>query len=132
MGLNAAKIGLAVQQGLNVICATCEHYWDAKDRGAELCGKSCGGPVAGKAFPAYKGPIRDMSAQCFVCGEGTVFLVRHPARRFGVCSRHERMVRSWCDKFLIQFDQVEALPFKKKTLREAIAEVENHYAEKEG
>ena len=132
MGLNVAKVGLAVQQGLNVICATCEHYWTAHDKGADTCGMSCGGPIAGKAFPAYKGPIRDMSAQCFVCGEGTVFLARHPARKFGVCEKHANMVRSWCEKFFLPFEQVENTPFKKKTLREAIMEVETYYAEKEG
>jgi hypothetical protein len=131
MALEAAKVGLAVQQGLNVVCATCEHYWNALDRGARTCGKSCGGLAVGKSFPAYKGPIRDMTRQCFVCGETTVHVAKHPKRNFGVCARHEGMVAKWCGEFGIAFETVKRI-YKKKTLGQAIFEVENYFAQKEG
>ena len=61
---------LIVTQGLAFVCAMCEHYHDAHDKGLKSCGKSCGGPFAGSSFPHYKGPLPegDWVHFCFMCG----------------------------------------------------------------
>lgn len=130
--MNPAKIALAVQNGLSVVCATCEHYWFAKDKQAPWCGKDCGGPVRGLAFPWYKGPIANMAAQCFVCGDTTSHLAKHRSRFLGVCEHHRDLVSAWCEERSIPFDRVVREPIKKRSLGQAIHEVELYYAAKEG
>lgn len=133
MPMSPAKIGLAVQGGLCVVCATCERYWAAQDRGRPHCGKDCGGPVSGRAFPKYKGPMRDMTRHCFVCGDTTMHVVHHPLRKLGVCEQHRTMVGTWCTNYGIGMERVVAEKVLKiNTLGRAMYEVEKYYADKEG
>ncbi len=133
MPLNSAKVGLAVQQHVSVVCATCEHYWRAQDAKAPTCGKACGGPVQNRSFPCYKGPISDFKRWCFVCGGETAHLVYTPGRHLGVCEKHAAMVRGWCAPFETHVIRLALEPVTpKKTLGQAIYEVEKFYADKEG
>jgi hypothetical protein len=83
----------ALKLGFSVTCATCEHLKFAWDTDAENCGKTitCGGPVFGRGFPDYKGPLSTQAFEklCLVCGdENADYLVLGALRRFGLCSRH--------------------------------------------
>lgn len=94
MSLNPAKVGLAVQGGLSIVCATCTRYWEGRERNlpGSLCTSSspCGSPLAGDDFHAYSGPITDFTRWCFMCGAEASFAIQLPEsqRLFGVCERH--------------------------------------------
>ena len=49
----------ALSAGFPVTCATCEHLKAAWECDAENCGKllTCGGPIFGRCFPDYVGPL---------------------------------------------------------------------------
>lgn len=67
-----AEVQTAVSKGLSFPCAMCSHHWSAKDRGQEHCGvATCGGPLIGRTFPDYSGPLPggDWSHFCFVTGK---------------------------------------------------------------
>jgi len=88
------KVAAAVGNGLNVVCATCDNYWDARDRGIPegrcLSMDRCGSPIAGDAFHEYKGPMTQFDKFCFVCGNKATHAVRasdHP-RVVGICVDH--------------------------------------------
>ena len=69
------------------VCAWCEHWHNAIDNGSNIgCGKECGGPVVGKGFPLYKGPI-DLSKYCFICGNDATSCVRIGGKLIGVCNK---------------------------------------------
>ena len=67
------KVAEEVRSGLSPICATCEHFWTAKDKEAPDCGHgaTCGGPIKGRMFPDYKGqlPREHMARICFMSGD---------------------------------------------------------------
>lgn len=100
MPVNPAKIALAVQGGLATVCATCQRYWEARDRGVpgDKCTSKtgCGSPLAGDDFHDYDGPIADFSQWCFICGEDPVSFLESPGstRIFGVCERHKPLLAS--------------------------------------
>ena len=75
--------------GLPITCSTCPAYYAGNGR----CGKkSCGGPVFGRDFPDYSGPIprRSFAERCLVCGEGAIkALLMVNTTRFGLCARHQ-------------------------------------------
>lgn len=91
--MDAVKVGLAVQHGLSIVCATCERYWQGHELGTKCVTPGvCGSPLVGLTFPYYKGPITDFSRWCFVCGAGAtagVSVARQP-RVFGICRQHIR------------------------------------------
>lgn len=98
--MNPAKIALAVQGGLSVVCSTCTRYWEGRDRGlpGDTCTAStpCGSPLAGDDFHEYRGPMADFSAWCFICGDDPSCVMQHPgsSRLFGVCERHRLVLPS--------------------------------------
>jgi hypothetical protein len=69
----------------------------AFDRGEKVCGMECGGPLKGKVFPRYRGPLTPgvTATKCFVCGEDAKDHVSDPnmTRILGVCGKHFHLVR---------------------------------------
>lgn len=83
-----------MSKGLPITCASCFHLnttvWkcDRKD--------TCGGPMVGRDFPDYTGPLNreKLQERCLVCGEGKLshsMLVG--ATRFGLCATHVEIFR---------------------------------------
>jgi hypothetical protein len=98
----AARAQAAILAGLSAVCARCEHYWAALDRGGEPrgCGPyaDCGGPARGRSFPQYRGPLgSDLERWCFVCGADATLGCELGAGadrgRVGCCASHERLLR---------------------------------------
>ena len=58
------------EPGLAFVCCMCLHMAEAYDKGLKDCGKSaCGGPLLGKTFPLYKGPMEgNLILYCYRCG----------------------------------------------------------------
>ena len=144
-----AKIEKVVAAGTSIVCATCRHFWEARDKSRPNCGEKCGGPIAGKDFPQYKGPLNGdrLRDWCFVCGQDSGYGLKIPesSRIIGVCEAHlEYLVRLRPSKdtrsrgslfatdgdTTIQVHRLIRSP--KKTLIEEIYEVEKYFAEKEG
>lgn len=100
MPMDAAKIALAVSGGLSVVCATCEKYWGARDKGVAgdtcLATDGCGSPIAGDAFHEYRGPMTQFDKFCFVCGNQATHAVRVDAlvRVIGICTAHIQLVKT--------------------------------------
>lgn len=80
---------IEIGTGLSAVCAWCEHWYKSKDRGkTTMCGKGCGGPLSGKGFPLYKGPMNGMlHTFCFICGKEAQAAVEISGRMIGVCKR---------------------------------------------
>ncbi len=99
MPLDPTRIALAVHGGLSIVCATCERYWGARDRGVPgdtcLSDRPCGGPLAGDTFHNYRGPMTQFDQFCFACGNGAtrVLRVKGHVRPIGCCDEHEKLVR---------------------------------------
>jgi hypothetical protein len=97
--LDGTKVALAVESGLSIICATCDRYWGARDRGvpgdACLSERPCGGPLAGDTFHNYRGPMTQFDEFCFRCGDRAtkVLRVKGHVRPIGCCDTHESMMR---------------------------------------
>lgn len=62
-------------------------------------GEDCGGPIAGRAFPLYEGPLNlaTLASHCFRCGQGPlraslgdkiIEMPADPGRMLGICKRH--------------------------------------------
>ena len=154
MPLDAVRVGLAVQSGLSVVCATCRRYWEGRERGlpGSRCTSEsgCGSPLAGDDFRDYEGPIRDFTRWCFMCGTEAPLVLQIPRseRLFGVCSEHvevlsqlrpHRMLDAQAveqrERLLLKAAGGEARPlyrlFQKRrpTLREMMLETEREWAE---
>lgn len=92
------KVRLVVANGLSFTCAMCLKYWRAHDRSGVAVsefvscdGIDCGGPIVGKSFPEYEGPLTAdfMASHCFRCGDpATKIAVVNGGRHVGVCQRH--------------------------------------------
>lgn len=97
MPLDPTKVALAVESGLSAICALCEHFWNANDKGADDCGQQCGGPISGGTFDRYTGPVTDFSKICFRCGGPATHAVRaaNSVRVLGCCREHVELVQQW-------------------------------------
>jgi hypothetical protein len=149
--VNPAKVGLAVQGGLSVVCATCVMYWRARDVGlpepACLAKDGCGSPLKGGDFHEYSGPMTDFGRWCFVCGTDAAYGIRvqGKTRTIGMCGDHLRYLTELrpvdAVDFLLQGElrsdsttvPIERLRLpKKKTLGQVIYEVESYFAEKSG
>jgi len=82
-------------------CACCFKLHRAIGRGLEFCeharDQSCGGPLLGKAFPMYEGPLTKtaIASKCFCCGENADYLAELPrgAGFLGACTKHGEMLR---------------------------------------
>ena len=100
MPMDPVKIATAVSGGLSVVCATCEKYWDARDRAVDgdscLAVDGCGSPIAGDVFHEYRGPMTQFDSFCFVCGDRAAHAVRVDThvRVIGVCSQHVELVKT--------------------------------------
>ena len=152
MPLNPAKVGLAVQSGVSIVCATCQRYWEGRDRNlpGSRCtsATACGSPLAGDDFHAYEGPITDFTRWCFMCGDSAKYAVRKPGsqRLFGVCDTHAKYLHEMrpvqaltpqeqqaANALLVRTAQGnERVPLqlfgqRKKTLREVIWETEQEW-----
>lgn len=147
MGLDPNKVMLAMASGLSAVCATCQKYWEARDRGVpgDACTSKmkCGSPIAGDAFTDYNGPLKGALHQlCFVCAKQSDFGIKVTGRlaTVGICKEHVRYVE--------HLRAVGVAPLRvevqdannvapgviptKKSLADAINEVERYYAKKEG
>jgi len=97
--MDPTKVALAVHSGLSIVCATCERYWGARERGvpgdACLSERPCGGPLAGDTFHNYRGPMTQFDRFCFACGSTAtrVLRVKGHVRPIGCCEEHEILVR---------------------------------------
>jgi len=62
---------------LAFICCMCENLAAAREKGLSDCGLSeCGGPLIGRAFPLYKGPLTgNLTNFCFRCGRNSDVLM---------------------------------------------------------
>ena len=97
MPFDPAKVAAAVSGGLSVVCATCENYWEARDKGVPggrcMARDGCGSPIAGDVFHEYRGPMTQFDRFCFVCGSAATHAVRvdQYVRVVGICSSHVEM-----------------------------------------
>ncbi len=83
----------ALKGGFPITCATCEHLKTAFDTDADDCGKmlTCGGPIFGRSYPDYVGPLRSehYDRLCLKCGSTEVaYHVYGSISRFGLCFKH--------------------------------------------
>ena len=101
MSLSRNDIAIARAHGVSFVCATCDRYWDGRRR--RLPGYQCtttvpcGGPIAGKVFPEYKGPVTDLTTVCFVCGQEATHGVRPhgDTKAVGCCEKHLKLVEEF-------------------------------------
>lgn len=152
MPLDPVRVGLAVQSGVSIVCATCQKYWQGRDKGlpgAECTAtKPCGSPLAGGEFSEYVGPITVFDRWCFVCGDSATHGVRiaGKTRTFGMCDDHVQWLHQLApvdvdgpelerevhrpDGSLVAASSL--VKKRKQSLGEFIYEVEKYYADKEG
>ena len=96
MPLDPTKVAIVVDSGLSIICATCERYWGARDRGIPgdrcLSQVPCGGPLMGDTFHNYRGPMTQFDQFCFACGKDAtkILRVKGHVRLIGCCDKHEK------------------------------------------
>ena len=95
--VTAQDVQSAVAQGVSIVCATCDHFWEGVGRNLGRCTAPgpCGSPIAGDVFTHYQGPITDFTRYCFVCGEqpAKVLKVENLIRLIGVCEKHRSYLR---------------------------------------
>lgn len=89
----------ALRSGFPISCATCEHLHRAWSKQEEQCGKAltCGGPVFGRTYPDYKGPLDEQtfSKLCLICGSADIrFHIVVRRRPFGLCNAHRKALDS--------------------------------------
>ena len=100
MAMDPTKVAMAVSSGLSIVCATCEKYWEARDKGIPddscLATDGCGSPIAGDVFHEYRGPMTQFDQFCFRCGDRATHAVRvdNSVRVIGVCSAHVEMIKT--------------------------------------
>lgn len=147
MPLDSTKVAMAMASGLSAVCATCRKYWEARDLGipGDACTTKvrCGSPMAGDTFSDYDGPLKgSLHRWCFVCAGKAQFGIQVNGRptTVGACVQHVRYAETFKavngptpvidvrSPGVIQPGQ----PSTKKSLGEAISEVETYYAKKEG
>lgn len=108
--MNPSKL---MEVGYAFPCACCFKLHRAIDRGLQFCehanDQSCGGPMVGKAFPKYEGPLAKsiIAQRCFRCGEKADFLAELPqeAGYLGVCETHSHMLRPESSKAMVPGDE---------------------------
>ena len=96
MPITVEMMKAAASSGLSVVCASCERYWEAREKkiagDACLAMDGCGSPLAGDVFHEYRGPITEhvFKHNCFVCGDPAVKClgVQHRQRVVGICQKH--------------------------------------------
>lgn len=99
MVLDPSKVAAAVASGLSIVCATCEKYWEARDKNVPddrcLAVDGCGSPIAGDVFHEYRGPMTQFDRFCFRCGDRATHAIRvtNNVRVIGCCEAHVEMVK---------------------------------------
>jgi hypothetical protein len=96
MPITVEMMKAASQAGLSIVCASCELYWEARDKGLVgdqcLAKNGCGSPLAGDCFHEYRGimTVDAFRKFCFVCGDDATHRLDHPTwpRVIGVCRDH--------------------------------------------
>lgn len=96
-------VEILLKQGYAYPCACCERLWENYSDNIGVCtakkeGVVCGGPIAGLAFPAYKGPLtRDnIIKSCFRCGKPADKIIETTTGFFGSCKEHLKLVIPEC------------------------------------
>ncbi len=146
MTLNATKVREAVMAGYSPVCATCKHFWVARDLNEVDCGKKdCGGPIAGKDFPEYDGPITQLDKFCFACTRESEYAVRsaQAKRLVGVCCEHLKLLDRLVPKEVRgQSSHLEVISprgivvplngrYSPKSLQEVVLETEQAWSEQD-
>ena len=85
----------AMRMGFPLTCASCDHLHNAWAKNLPDCGKtaSCGGPIFGRNYPDYLGPLPRQAFEkvCLICGDGNVeFHAVVGQSRFGLCFEHRK------------------------------------------
>lgn len=148
MPLDPNKVALAIAQGLSAVCATCQKYWEARDRGipGTVCTTKirCGSPMSGDSFSDYDGPLKGaLHLWCFVCAGKADFAIQVNGRvqKIGACKTHIQYVerlqavggpQSRVEVQGAKGDLAKRVTTGKPSLGDAIKEVEDYYAKKEG
>lgn len=96
-----------ISTGLAAVCAWCEHYHNGKRNGMVGCGKEdeCGGPLARRMFPLYKGPMENMlSSFCYICGGEPSGGIMIGSKVLGICDKMGPNGQTCMDKFKLILD----------------------------
>jgi len=77
-------------KGVPLTCASCKLYYE----GDGHCGRmqTCGGPLAGRDFPDYDGPIpkEKFVEVCLICGNPKApYLIVGLTTKFALCAAHQ-------------------------------------------
>lgn len=132
--MDPVRVGLAFARGVNIVCATCQHYWEGREKGLPdpKCTSSslCGSPFIGDDFHEYSGPISDFTRWCFVCGETAQYGLRArlKTRVVGICKEHLKLAQEIKKDRGLTLDLIskgKIIPIDnliKKTLKELMAE----------
>lgn len=149
MPFDPVEVARAMAGGLSAVCATCEKFWQARERQLDHClaTAGCCSPLGGGTFPEYHGPLNDAAFKqfCFVCGDKSQRAVRvgRSPRLIGVCGRHIELFQKLqpvgkpapnvTDLTTAVDDRLVAdlLPTPRKTLAAAIAEADAYCDEQE-
>lgn len=100
--------------GLTAICAWCEHYHNSKRDGTVGCEQDCGGPMAGRAFPQYKGPMETMlQSFCYICGKEPSGGIMIGGRMLGICETLGPNGQTCLDKFKLILDRRDNVVVKE-------------------
>jgi len=91
----------ACASGLSAVCAACERYWEAREKGIPgdrcLARGPCGSPLSGDYFRYYRGILTAEAFQrfCFVCAEAATHRLSNPGwpRCIGACDEHVRWLQ---------------------------------------
>jgi hypothetical protein len=101
--LQHRDVGAATATGVVFVCAMCDRYWWARERGLPYCGatargQACCGPWGGDTYPAYAGPLQGhLEGVCFLCGAPSTAGVAVAGRPglVGVCATHEPLLHTY-------------------------------------
>jgi len=97
VGIDKVSIEIGLKSGMAFVCVICSRMREAIDKGLDGCGVAgCGGPMAGKTFPGYRGSLDESNWTefCFVCGRQSDagINVKGSNRMLGVCAKHVHLV----------------------------------------
>jgi hypothetical protein len=150
--MDLVKVGQAIASGVSIVCATCNRYWEGREKQLPepkcTVTKPCGSPFASMTFPEYDGPMTDFARWCFVCGATATkgVKVRDEPRVIGMCDEHVKMlgriepvglklngesVTDIVDRHLGRMSQERFFGPPKKTLIDTMVETEMEWAEED-
>lgn len=150
--MDGVRVGLAIQRGVSIVCATCKRYWEGRARRLPepkcTAVRPCGSPLAALTFPEYDGPMTDFAQWCFVCGGRATkgVKVREESRIIGMCDEHVQWLgkvepvglklngenlTDIIDRERGRVSQARFFGPERKTLGQAISETEVELAKEE-